>query len=172
MMFLTDFSVMNPSFGLLFWTTIIFLAAWFLLGKLAIKPIAAALKERESSIDEALHAADKAREEMRQIQSKHEELLKQAREERLKIIREAEEIKTKILDEARVIAEQRDKQMLESAKDEMDNRRREMEVNLYNEVGRLSLVIARQIMQRELNDNHDQFVTTKLEELKKQEMGA
>ena len=59
--------LVNPGIGLIFWMTIAFVAILYILGKFAWKPILKALKERETSIEEALYAADKAREEMKQM---------------------------------------------------------------------------------------------------------
>ena len=64
MILLADFSVIRPEPGMLVWTTIIFLLFWFILGKLAFKPIGEALKSRENSIQSALDEAKNAREEI------------------------------------------------------------------------------------------------------------
>lgn len=171
MLFLADFSVMNPSFGLLFWTTIIFVFVWLVIGRF-FKNIKNALKDREGDIADALNQAQLAREEMAQLKSEHEVLLKQAREERLQILREAEAIRDKIVDEAKNKAEQTTRQMMETAKAEIGNRRKEMEVSLYNEVGLLSVNIAKQIMQRELEGKHEDFVSQQVEELKKNDIST
>ena len=42
-----------------------------------------------------------------------------------------------------------------------------MEVTLLNEVGRLSVDIAQQIIQNELQGKHEEFVSLKISELKK-----
>jgi F-type H+-transporting ATPase subunit b len=172
MLFLADFSVMNPSFGLLFWTTIVFILVWFVLGKFAFKPITKALQEREQSIDDALHAADKAREEIKLIKSDHDKLLEEARIQRIQIVNEAQALRDRIIEEAKVKAEDNARKLLDSAKEETANRRAEMEISLYNEIGKLSLSIARQIIQSELKGNHDEFVTHKVEEFKKQRFSA
>ena len=164
MLFLADFSVMNPSFGLLFWTSIIFVFVWLVIGRF-FKSIKNALKTRESSISDALHAADKAREEMKKLQSEHEAELKKAREERIRIIKEAEEIKEKILEEARQRANDNTIKMMESAKEEIENRRKEMEINVYNEIGKMALTIAEQLVRRELENKHEAFVAEQAEEI-------
>jgi len=89
MIFLADFSVIKPEPGLLIWTTIIFLIFWFLMSRFAFKPIGAALKQRETDIQDALDEAKKARLEMSQLQAQNEKLLTQAREERTAILKEA-----------------------------------------------------------------------------------
>jgi F-type H+-transporting ATPase subunit b len=52
-----------PGLGLIFWMTLSFLLLFFILKKFAWKPILSMLQQREQKIDEALHAAEKAREE-------------------------------------------------------------------------------------------------------------
>lgn len=93
-------SLILPDLGLLFWMTLIFLLFWFLMGKFAFKPIVKAIKDREQSIDDALSAADKAKNEMQQLQSDNAALLKEAREESAKILKEAKEIKESVIAEA------------------------------------------------------------------------
>jgi len=58
LIFLADFSVIKPDFGLLLWTTVFFLLFWFVIGKFAFRPIANALKKREDDIQNALAEAD------------------------------------------------------------------------------------------------------------------
>ena len=56
--------LVTPGIGLLFWTTLVFIFLVVLLSKYAWKPILGAVKAREESIDNALKSAEKAREEM------------------------------------------------------------------------------------------------------------
>jgi F-type H+-transporting ATPase subunit b len=165
MLYLADFSVMNPSFGLLFWTTIIFLVVLLVLSRF-FKTIKNALKAREHDIDSALAAAEMARKEMAQIQDAQRNMERQAAEDRLRIIREAEAIRDNMLEEAKLKAEETSRQLLEAAKNEIENRRKEMEVTLFNEVGRISVDIAQQIIQSELQGKHEEFVNRKISELK------
>jgi F-type H+-transporting ATPase subunit b len=70
------------SFGLFMWQTILFLALLFLLRKFAWKPILNAVNEREEKISDSLVQAEKAQEELKQMQAQNEDLLKDARAER------------------------------------------------------------------------------------------
>ena len=88
--FLADLDVIKPDPGLILWTTVVFLLIYFVLGKLAFKPIQNALKEREGNIQEALDEAKKAREAMSSLKSENEALLKEAQEERSKLLKEAD----------------------------------------------------------------------------------
>jgi len=165
MLYLADFSVMNPSFGLLFWTAIIFLVVVVVLSRF-FKTIKDALKSREDDIDKAIKDADDARKKMEEIQIVVESMMKKADEERLRIIREAEAIRDNIVEEAKAKAEETSRNMLESAKNEIVNRRKEMEVTLLNEIGRLSVDIAQQIIQTELQGKHEELISRKINELK------
>ena len=57
--------LINPGIGLIFWMTLSFGIVLFILAKFAWKPILKSLHEREDTIDEALNAANQAREEMK-----------------------------------------------------------------------------------------------------------
>ena len=165
MLYLAEFSVMNPSFGLLFWTTIIFLVVFFVLSRF-FKTIKDALKAREHDIDSALQSAEQAKKEMARLEEAQKNLERQTYDERLKIISQAKAIRDKMLEDAKDKAEETTRQLLESAKQEIENRRKEMEVALLNEIGRLSVDIAQQIIQTELQGNHEEFVARKINELK------
>ena len=69
-------SLITPGIGLIFWTTVVFLILLVLLGKFAWKPILNAIKTREDSIQEALSSADKALNDMRELQANNEKILK------------------------------------------------------------------------------------------------
>jgi F-type H+-transporting ATPase subunit b len=79
--------LVTPSIGLVFWTTISFLALFLILRKAAWKPMLGAIHERERSIEDALNKADLAREEMARLTNQNEALLKEARVERDQLLK-------------------------------------------------------------------------------------
>ena len=74
---LNDFSP-----GLFIIQTVLMLVVIFLMIKFAWKPILSALEERESGIQDALNAAQKAKEQVEAMNSDNDRLLKEARAER------------------------------------------------------------------------------------------
>ena len=76
------FAPFQPTPGLAIWSLIIFFLFWFIMGKMAFKPIMQGIKTREDDIQSALDEAKKAKEEMANLKSENEALLQQAREER------------------------------------------------------------------------------------------
>ena len=93
--------LVQPGFGLVFWTAITFLLLLFILRKFAWKPILGAVSDREEGIKKALASAEKARLEMQNLQADNERILKEARAEREALLKEAREIKAKIVADAK-----------------------------------------------------------------------
>ena len=144
--------LVNPGLGLIFWMTIAFLAILFLLKKFAWIPILTALKEREKSIDDAIHSADKAREEMKQLKFSNEQLMKEAKNERDIILAEARKLKDEIIEESKGKAQEESNRILNSARESINNERMAAITDLKIQVAELSLEVAKKILQRELSE--------------------
>ncbi len=159
MLFLADFSVIKPEPGLLFWMTLIFLLFWFIMSRVAFKPIAAALKKREGDIQEALDQAKMASEEMSNLTAQNEALLKKAREERAKILKEATETKDAIINEARTKAKEEANKVITNAKMEIDNQKNAAIAEVKSQAGLLAIQIAEKVLRKELASNAEQVST-------------
>jgi F-type H+-transporting ATPase subunit b len=148
--------LLTPGTGLIIWQLIVFVLLFFLLTKLAWKPIINSLKEREKSIQEALDTAEKARLEMSKLKADNENLLKQAREEREKILRDAREASNRMKDEAQQDAKRSADRIIEDARAainaEKTNALREVKALVAN----LSLEIAGKILQKNLANDQAQ----------------
>ncbi|MDZ7742613.1 MAG: F0F1 ATP synthase subunit B [Bacteroidota bacterium] len=148
--------LVQPGIGLIFWMTLSFGIVIWILAKFAWKPIMKSLKEREDTIDDALHAADKAREEMKQLKVGNEALLAEAKEERDAILREARKVKGKIIEEARVKANDEANRIVENAKGRIENEKMAAMTDLKNQIASLSIEIAEKILKHELSDEKKQ----------------
>ncbi|MCB0557828.1 MAG: F0F1 ATP synthase subunit B [Lewinellaceae bacterium] len=167
-LFLADFSVIKPDPGLIFWTSLIFILVWVILGRMAFGPIQNALQRREQDIQNALDEARKARQEMANLKAENEELLKQAQEERAAILKEAKEAKNSIIEEARNQAKEEYRRIVTDAKEAIENQRMAMIVDLKNQLGVISIDIAEKILHKELKGDkqQEQFVRTLVDEIK------
>ncbi|NRB62680.1 MAG: F0F1 ATP synthase subunit B [Saprospiraceae bacterium] len=168
MLILADFSVMKPDPGLVFWTFLIFLLVWGILGRAAFRPIQNALKKREQDIQNSLDEAKKAREDMSQLQAQNEQLLKQAQEERTKILKEAKDTKESIIKEAKEEAKGEAQKIVADAKAQINNMRMEALTNIRNEVGTMAVDIAEKMMRAKLEGDKEQeaLVAKLVEEIK------
>ncbi|MCB0501804.1 MAG: F0F1 ATP synthase subunit B [Bacteroidetes bacterium] len=168
MIILSTFDVLKPDPGLFFWTILIFLLFWILVGKFAFKPITGAIKKREEDIQSALDEARKAKTEMESLKSSNEALLQEAREERGKILREAKELKDSIVGEAQNQAKTEASKILADAKVEIESQKNAALAELKNEVGKISLEIAEKVLNRELDSgkNHEDYVASLVDQIK------
>lgn len=141
------------SVGLFFWQTILFLALLFLLKKYAWKPILTAVKKREDSIREGLDSAEKAKEQMIQLQEDNKALLNEARLEREEIIKSAREAKEKMLQESKDKAKEEGDKMIAAAKETIKAERNAAVQAIKNQVAELSLQIAEKMLKSELDSN-------------------
>ena len=145
-----------PEFGLVILQTIAFLLLMFLLAKFAWKPVLAAIKEREQSIDEALNKAELAKQEMTRLTAQNEELMKEARSERDRILKEAKTLKDNIVQEAKTNAHTEGVKLIEKAKIEIENQKKAALAELKDQVSTLSIDIAERILRNQLQDKAKQ----------------
>ena len=145
-----------PSIGLIFWTSLVFIILLFLLGKFAWKPILKSVKERETKIETALEASEKAREEMAALKSLNEDLRKEALLERDTLRKEAREIKDKIVAEAKSTAKEEGERIIEAAREVIKNEKMAAVTELKNQVATLSIEIAEKIVREKLSTDEKQ----------------
>lgn len=157
---ITLFAVFQPSPGLAGWTLVIFLIFWYLVYKLAFKPIVSALNSRQSEIQNALDTAKLAREEVSNMKAENEKLLAEAQVERSKMLQEAKDMKTQIINEAKDKAKEEANKIISNARVEIENQTKAALAQAKNEVGMMAIQIAEQVIKKELKGNaeHETFV--------------
>lgn len=160
--------LLTPGVGLIIWQLIVFLMLFFLLAKLAWKPILKSLKDREQSIHEALSTAENARIEMMKLKSDNEKLLKEAREERDKILREAREVSNKLKEEAQQEAKKNAEKIVDEARAAINIEKQAALKEVRIQVAMFSLEVAEKLMKKNLADDKAQkdLVDTYIKDLK------
>ena len=153
--------LVNPGIGLVVWMTLAFAAILYILGKYAWKPIMTALKERESSIHDALNSAEKAKEEMQKMKFSNEALLQEAKNERDAILATARKIKETIIEESKQKASEEANRIIVSAKESIQNEKMAAMTDLKNQLAELSLEVAKKILKKELSDPEKQEAFSK-----------
>jgi F-type H+-transporting ATPase subunit b len=148
--------LVTPNLGLLIWQAITFLIVLFLLSKFAWKPIMAALREREQSIDSALQMAEKAKLEMQSLKADNERLLNEARVERERILKEATETANSLVEGARTKATEEGQRMIENAREAIGHEKQAALTEVKNLAATLSINIAEKLLNRELQDEQAQ----------------
>ena len=160
--------LVTPGFGLIFWTSVVFIILLVLLKKMAWTPILNNVDARNKSIEEALEAAKNAREEMSNLKADNDRILKEARSERDEMLKEARELKANIISEAKNAAKDEADKIIASAKVVIENEKAGAISELKNTVGSLSVDIAEKVLRAELKDVDKQnaFIAEMLKDIK------
>ena len=160
--------LVTPGFGLIFWTSVVFIILLVFLKKMAWTPILNNVDARNKSIEEALEAAKNAREEMSNLKADNDRILKEARLERDEMLKEARELKANIISEAKNAAKDEADKMIASAKVVIENEKAGAISELKNTVGALSVDIAEKVLRAELKDVDKQnaFIADMLKDIK------
>lgn len=160
--------LVTPGFGLIFWTSVVFIILLVLLKRMAWTPILNNVDARNKSIEEALEAAKNARDEMSNLKADNDRILKEARAERDEMLKEARELKANIVSEAKNAAKGEADKMIASAKVVIENEKAGAISELKNTVGSLSVDIAEKVLRAELKDVDKQnaFIADMLKDIK------
>ncbi|MCX6299069.1 MAG: F0F1 ATP synthase subunit B [Bacteroidetes bacterium] len=148
--------LLSPGLGLLVWTLVAFLLVFFILQKFAWKPILATLKERETSIADAIASADKIKVEMAAMKNENEALMVQAREERAVMIKEAKEASNKMLSDAKEKARSEYDRIVADAQSAILQQKNAALTEVKNQVGTLVVEVAEKVLRRELANKAEQ----------------
>ena len=148
--------LIKPDLGLLIWMLLSFGIVVFVLTKFAWKPILSALKQREKSIEKSLNAAEKAREEMAQIEFGNEKITALAKMERDNMLKEAKEVKEKIIEEAKEQAQKEAAQIIDNAVKSVEKEKNEAVNQIKDQIAQLSVSIAEQILKEKLGNETEQ----------------
>jgi len=144
--------LINPGIGTFFWMLVSFGVLVFILGKWGWPMLLKQLTKREKDIEDKLNAAEKARQEMKQLTAHNEELLAQARQERDNIINTAKLRAEKGADEILAKASAEADMLLAKARQDIENEKQRAIVDLRNEIANLSIDIAQRLIESELSD--------------------
>ena len=148
--------LLKPELGTVFWATVAFIAVLVILRAAAWKPILKALSDREESIANALNEADRAREEMANLNSENERLLQEARAQRDAMLKESRDMADKLVSDAKAEAREAAAKEVEAARAAIDTERKAAIAELKAEVANLSIEIAERLVKEELADKDKQ----------------
>jgi len=157
-----------PSFGLIIWTTLVFLLVFYILKKFAWKPILSSLKQRETTIADSIASAERVKAEMTQLKNENEALLAKAREERALMLKEARDTKDKIINEAKDQAKIEANKIITDAQAAIQQQKMAALTDVKNQVGQLVLEVSKKVLRRELANPADQegYIRQLAEEVK------
>lgn len=160
--------LVTPDYGTIFWMVLSFSIVLFVLGKFAWPAILTGLKEREASITEALQSAEKAKEEMVQLQADNARIIQEAKQERDLLLKEARDVKNKMIESAKSEAQQESAKMIQAAKMTIENEKTAAINEIKKQVANLSVDIAEKLLKKELaaDKNQQELINSMIKDFK------
>jgi F-type H+-transporting ATPase subunit b len=150
--------------GLLAWTVLTFVLLLVVLKKVAWGPILDALEARENEIKEALYAAEKAREEAKQVSSDYEDAIRKAQAEAQQIISDAKTAGEKVKLDLETVASEKADEIIEKAKAQINAERIKVISEIKAVAVEISLSAAAKVIEKNLDsDDNRKLVNEALE---------
>jgi len=149
-------SLVTPELGLIIWQLVVFVILLIVLRKFVWGPILGALKSREFQIEDALRAAEQAKDEMEQIKMDNEYLLYEARIERDQMMKDATVVANKIKEDAKAETSKISEKMIADATSAIENEKKTAMAEIKETVSSLSLEIAEKILRENLKEDKAQ----------------
>ena len=144
-------ALLDPKYGLFFFTLLVFLIVAFLLRKYAWGPITEALATREKTIEDSINRAEKALAEARQVSEDNEKARREAEVEAQRVTREAREAADALRDIEVEKTREQLKQMQDSARAEIERQKEGALSELRSEVARLAIDAAGKLLSENLD---------------------
>ena len=141
--------------GLMIWTLIAFAVTFFVLKKVAFKPIQKTIDDRRDKIRDAVDEADAARDEARELLEQNRAILAEARTESAQILAEARKVADAQIQRAKDEAEVERLRRLEDTRKQIDAETSRAIDQIRGEVADLTLEATQRVVGKVL-DSADQ----------------
>lgn len=150
-------SLITPSFGLIFWMTLIFAILFFLLAKFGFPVITKSVRERNERITESLRQAQEAEQRLSGIAQEQDRLIKEAQSQQSRILKEAAQARDEIIAQAQTQAHNEASKIIENARLQIAAEKESALRDIRREVAVLSVSIAEKILRRDLSQDKAQI---------------
>ena len=165
--------LVSPNVGLMIWTVLAFLVAFFVLRKWAWPAITEALDKRQRAIEESIETAERARREAGELLEEYRARLREARAQAEEIIaraRKAGEVhERETVEEARAKREE----LLEQTRRDIEAETRRAIQEIRSEVADLTILATEKVTRKALtDDDQKRLVEEALGELDFSSLGA
>ena len=145
-------NLLEPHYGLMFWTLIIFVILLVVLSKFAFGPLTAAVAAREAALEEAIANAKRDREAASQLLEEQRAQIENARNEAQRYIAEGraagEKLRADMLEQTR----HDQQELIERARREIENEKVRAIADLRREAVDLAIAGASKVIEKNLDE--------------------
>ena len=153
-----DNPLVQPDPGLFFWPIATFLVLLFLLAKFAWKPLLQALESRQEMIQKSLNDAEKAKQELEEVQLESNKIVAQARSEAETIIATSRSEGAKLREDLREKAQSEAQSIVTQAEQQIQQERDRALSQIREEAVDVSLSVASKLIQRNLSKEDNEKI--------------
>lgn len=159
----------TPDFGLVFWMFVAFIVLFLILAKWGWPVIIKMMDQRAGTIDQGVEDARKAKDQLDNARAEAQKYVKEAQARQAEMLREAAKMKSDIIEEAQAEARKAAQKEMETARQAIEQARKEAELQFRNEVSRFSIDIAEKMVRTQLSNDkaQTQLVNKLLDEIEK-----
>ncbi len=150
--------LLSPNGGLMFWTLVVFLILFAILGKLVFPKITAAVEAREKALEEAIEGAKRDREEAARALAEQLKQIEAARVEEQKIIVEGRQVGEKLRADMIEETHQQQQAMLERARREIETEKENAIAEMRREAIELAIAGASKVIEKNLDDQSNRKI--------------
>jgi F-type H+-transporting ATPase subunit b len=151
-------NLLSPNGGLMFWTLVVFLFLFFILGKFVFPKITAAVEARERALEEAIEGAKRDREAAARALAEQQAQVDAARAEAQKLIVEGRQIGEKLRATMLEETHQRQQQLLERARREIEMEKTNAIADMRREAVELAIAGASKVIEKNLDDQSNRKI--------------
>ncbi len=154
-------SLLSPNGGLMFWTLVVFLILFAVLGKFVFPKITAAVEAREKALEDALESAKRDREEAGKYLEEQRQQVEAARNDAQKIIAEGRSVGEKLRAEMLEQTKTQQQEMLDRARREIESERDRAIVEMRRDAVDLAIAGASKVIERNLDQRSNREIVEK-----------
>lgn len=151
-------NLLSPSGGLMFWTLVIFLILFAILGKLVLPKILAAVEAREKALEDAIEGAKRDREEASRMLADQQRQIETARAEAQKLIVEGRQTGEKLRADMIEETHQQQQGMLERARREIEMEKERAIAEMRREAVELAIAGASKVIEKNMDDQSNRKI--------------
>jgi F-type H+-transporting ATPase subunit b len=158
--------LVSPALGLMIWTLALFAFTMWVLSRVALPRIGAALERRANAIRESIEAAERQRQDADQLLSEYRERLKEAREQAEDIVARARKAAEAATAEAVSEGKEKREELVAAARRDIETETRRSLERIRKEVADLTVLATEKVTRKALDsEDHQRLIEEALAEV-------
>ena len=145
--------ILTPSFGLIFWSVLIFGIVFFLLARFGFPTITKMMAKRSEHIAQSLKDAEETKKLLALMDQKYQQMMQEARKEQGELLDQARKAAQQMIDDAKGQASVEAAAIITRAREEIELEKKEAVAQIRNSAVNLSIALSEKILREKLSSD-------------------